>query len=119
LRRRRDQWKAVNLLFPVFFAVLLTTIGLMVASLAYLQQTGRQPQAAEIREAEETSLTDGQGYLGVYQDRIAIYRGNPPDGRLERVTEFEVKEDIRDQLEQGVPFTGPEELFRLLESYTS
>jgi hypothetical protein len=58
-------------------------------------------------------------YLGVRGDRIAIFRGLPPDGVLERVTEYEVKDDVRDQLEKGIPFTTMEELMQLLESYTS
>jgi hypothetical protein len=59
------------------------------------------------------------GYIGVHNDKIAIFRGVPPSGSLEQVTEFEVKNDVRDQLEKGIPFSNLEELQLLLESYTS
>jgi hypothetical protein len=59
------------------------------------------------------------GYLGVHGERIAIFQGNPPNGILQHVTEFEVGDDVRDQLEKGVMFTTTEELMQLLESYTS
>ena len=60
-----------------------------------------------------------KSYIGVYDDKIAIFRGIPPDGVVESITEFEVKQDIRDQLEKGIPFSTLEELLLLLESYTS
>lgn len=59
------------------------------------------------------------GYVGVHGERIAIFQGYPPNGILQYVTEFEVRDDIRDQLENGVPFTTTKELMQLLESYTS
>ncbi|MBS4031544.1 MAG: BofC C-terminal domain-containing protein [Clostridiales bacterium] len=59
------------------------------------------------------------GYLGVHGERIAIFQGNPPNGILQYVTEFEVRDDVRDQLEKGVPFSTTQELMQLLESYTS
>ena len=60
-----------------------------------------------------------RGYLGVHGNRIAVYRGNPSQGELQYVTEYEVREDVREQLESGVPFANTEELLRLLENYTS
>ncbi len=60
-----------------------------------------------------------QKYIGIWGDRIAIFRGVPPGGSLEQVTEFEVREDVREQLERGIPYANMEELLLLLESYTS
>jgi hypothetical protein len=68
---------------------------------------------------EICTICFNKGYIGVHNDRIAIFRGVPPSGSLERVTEFEVKNDVRDQLEKGIPFSNMEELLLLLESYTS
>lgn len=59
------------------------------------------------------------GYLGIHAERIAVFQGDPPNGVLQHVTEFEIRDDIRDQLEKGVVFTTTEELMQLLESYTS
>ena len=60
-----------------------------------------------------------RGYLGVHGSRIAVYRGNPSQGELQYVTEYEVREDVREQLESGVPFADTEELLQLLENFTS
>ncbi|MBS4023195.1 MAG: BofC C-terminal domain-containing protein [Dethiobacter sp.] len=60
-----------------------------------------------------------QRYIGVHDGKIAIFRGLPPAGSLEQVTPFEVKEDVREQLEKGITFSTEEELLKLLESYTS
>lgn len=59
------------------------------------------------------------GYLGVHNNRIAVFEGEPPHGTLQLVTEYEVRDDLREQLEAGVPFTDTYDLLRLLENYTS
>ena len=60
-----------------------------------------------------------QGYLGVYNNRIAVFEGLPLTGTLQYITEYEVREDLREQLESGVPFSSTIELLQLLESFTS
>lgn len=60
-----------------------------------------------------------QGYLGVYNNRIAIFKGTPLTGTLQYITEDEVREDLREQLESGAPFSDNVELLQLLESFTS
>lgn len=60
-----------------------------------------------------------QGYLGTYENRIAIYRGEAPQGTLQHITDYEVRDDLREQLEAGVPFRDAGELITLLENYTS
>ena len=60
-----------------------------------------------------------RGYLGIHGDRIAIYQGTPPNGTLQDVTEYEVRDDLREQLEAGVSFSDIEEMFSLLENFTS
>jgi hypothetical protein len=78
------------------------------------------PQQVVLEQVGEIcTICFNKGYIGVHNDRIAIFRGVPPSGSLERVTEFEVKNDVRDQLERGIPFSNMEELLLLLESYTS
>ncbi len=58
-------------------------------------------------------------YIGIYEDRIAIYQGERPHGVVKEVTDFEVKEIYREDLEEGIPFSTEEEKKRILESYTS
>lgn len=70
-------------------------------------------------EAQLCSICEQNRYLGVYRGKIAIYRGIPPGGVLERVTDYPVRDDVADQLEQGIPFKTTEDLLWLLESYTS
>lgn len=60
-----------------------------------------------------------QRYLGIFQNRIAVYRGRPPHGKLLEVTEYEVRDDVRIKLEEGVPFTTDEEMTAHLEGFTS
>ncbi|MBT9169011.1 MAG: hypothetical protein DDT19_02363 [Syntrophomonadaceae bacterium] len=60
-----------------------------------------------------------QGYLGIYSGRIAIFHGQPPHGTLQYVTDYEVREDLHEQLAVGVPFRDASELLALLENYTS
>ncbi|NLM46808.1 MAG: hypothetical protein GX200_08405 [Firmicutes bacterium] len=61
-----------------------------------------------------------QGYLGVYENHLAIYDAVPPDGMLQYVlTDYEAREDLRPQLEKGIPFTDMYDMLRLLENYTS
>ncbi len=60
-----------------------------------------------------------QQYLGTFGDRIAVYRGCPPNGKVIEVTEFEVKEIFQDELEQGVPFNSEAEKENYLISFTS
>ncbi|MCW3490416.1 BofC C-terminal domain-containing protein [Dethiobacter alkaliphilus] len=60
-----------------------------------------------------------RGYLGIHNDRIAIFQGTPPDGVLQDITEYEVRDDLRPQLEEGVPFEDIQEMLSLLENYTS
>ncbi|MDW7650700.1 MAG: BofC C-terminal domain-containing protein [Bacillota bacterium] len=95
---------------------------------------GLVPRPTPILESpevmEEDPLTDEpggyvdtesmiRGYLGIHGTNIAIYHGKPPHGELEYITEYEVRDDVREQLEAGVPFNDTEELLRLLENFTS
>jgi hypothetical protein len=118
------------MLLPLFYVLLFVTTGMMAVSLYYAAQFRQVPRVDPIPaplnfsqpEQDETIRIHDEAerwYLGVHHGHIAIFRGDPPDGSLEEVTEFEVKDDIRDQLEQGVPFYTIEELQQLLESYTS
>lgn len=127
-RRGKKDYK--HLLFPLFYVLLFTTAVMLAVSLYYLAQFRQVPRAEpmpapldfSLPEQDETIRIHDESerwYLGVHQGHIAIFRGDPPDGSLEEVTEFEVKDDIRDQLEKGVPFDTIEELQQLLESYTS
>ncbi len=105
---------------------LLTPPGITLAKLQSLLPAGWTVAEFSPGRVVIESMTGGlcsvcreKRFLGVRGDRIAIYRGVPPEGTLERVTEYEVKEDVRDQLEKGIPFSTMEELMQLLESYTS
>lgn len=61
----------------------------------------------------------GSKYIGIYEDRIAIYQGIYPHGVLIEITDFEVKEVYCQELERGIPFTTKEQKRKILESYTS
>lgn len=130
MSNRRGKKDYAHLLFPLFYVLLFATAVMMAVSLYHLAQFRQVPRAAPLPaplhaplpEQDETIRIHDETerwYLGVHQGHIAIFRGSPPDGSLEEVTEFEVKDDIRDQLERGVPFYSMEELLQLLESYTS
>ncbi|RQD77491.1 MAG: hypothetical protein D5R97_02160 [Candidatus Syntrophonatronum acetioxidans] len=58
-------------------------------------------------------------YIGIFQDKIAIFQGKPPHGILKEITSYEVKEIYRQELEEGIPFADEKEKRRILESYTS
>lgn len=77
-----------------------------------------QQQESNPGGCPDTEIMSG-GYLGIHGGRIAIFSGSPPGGELLQVTEYEVRSDTRDQLEQGIPFQNAEELLRLLENFTS
>lgn len=76
--------------------------------------------AADASQPGSSTLVEYQGYLGVYEDHLAIYDGLPPHGTLQHViTDYEVRDDVRPLLEAGIPFTDTYDLLRLLENYTS
>lgn len=62
-------------------------------------------------------------YLGIFkegdEERIAVYQGIPPQGRVIRVTAYSVRDDLREKLETGDPFDTLDDLDSILEAYTS
>ena len=76
-----------------------------------------QGEASTEQDVQESM--EEENYIGVYNDKIAIFRGIRPDGVLLEITDFDVKEVYREDLEQGIPFEDEEEKMRILESYTS
>ncbi len=58
-------------------------------------------------------------YIGLYDYKIAIFRGAPPTGVLEEITGYEAKDIYREELREGIPFTSEEEKKSILESYTT
>ena len=76
--------------------------------------------AADASEPGPPTPVEYQGYLGVYDNHLAIYDGLPPHGTLKHViTDYEVRDDLRSLLEVGIPFTDTYDLLRLLVYYTS
>ncbi|HZK24671.1 MAG TPA: hypothetical protein VFC74_04710 [Oscillospiraceae bacterium] len=76
--------------------------------------------AADASQPGSATAVEYQGYLGVYEDHLAIYDGLPPHGTLQHViADYEVRDDVRPLLEAGIPFTDTYDLLRLLENYTS
>lgn len=71
-----------------------------------------------IEQSVEEELEE-ENFIGIYNDRIAIFRGTRPEGVLLEITDYDVKEVYRKDLEEGIPFTDEEEKLRILESYTS
>ncbi len=58
-------------------------------------------------------------YVGLYDYKIAIFRGTPPTGVLEEITEYIVEDIYKEELMEGIPFKSEEEKRFILESYTS
>ncbi len=58
-------------------------------------------------------------YLGIFDEKIAVYQGYPPDGKVVEVTEILVKEIDRHDLENGVIFDTEEQKRMLLETFSS
>lgn len=58
-------------------------------------------------------------YLGLFDERIAVYEGVPPRGKLLEVTDLIAKDTDWEALTRGVPFKTEDEKRLLLESYTS
>lgn len=62
-------------------------------------------------------------YLGIFEEgdeeRIAVFQGKPPQGRVIRVTRYSVRDDLREKLEAGDIFESLDDLDSILEAYTS
>lgn len=98
----------IILLFFAFLAVFLTRS---------VNDEPGQGEASMENDAQE--VVEEENYIGIYNNKIAIFRGIRPDGVLLEITDFDVKEVYREDLEKGIPFENEEEKIRILESYTS
>ena len=58
-------------------------------------------------------------YLGNNEGKIAIFKGTPPGGQVYEELDIKVKDVYQEDLDQGVPFSSPEDLENLLENFTS
>lgn len=58
-------------------------------------------------------------FIGIFDGKIAIYSGAPPEGVLEEITEYEVKDIYKEELIKGIPFSTEKEKKTILESYTT
>lgn len=58
-------------------------------------------------------------YLGIFDQKIAVYQGSPPGGKLIEITDILVKEVDRKELEGGVVFETEEKKRMLLEAFSS
>jgi hypothetical protein len=62
-------------------------------------------------------------YLGIFEEgdeeRIGVFQGKPPQGRVIRVTRYSVRDDLREKLEAGDIFESLDDLDSILEAYTS
>jgi len=114
----------------VIFGVLIGYAGAMILSVRPVPEAQPLPSEAQPHEQgvrQQLSVPEEygqgklifQGYLGIYGGRVAIFHGEPPHGTLQYVTDYEVREDLREQLAAGVPFRDASELLALLENYTS
>ncbi len=62
---------------------------------------------------------DEQFYLGIFEHNIAVYQGFPPNGKLIEITDIQVKDIDRPDLEKGVIFESEEQKRMLLETFSS
>ncbi|NLP36551.1 MAG: hypothetical protein GX357_02735 [Firmicutes bacterium] len=120
-------------IFPVGFITLSFCLGLAVG--IFVMQLPAMKKQNNIAAAESAGFCAAeaespggpvevqrkyQGYLGVYNNHLAVYDGLPPHGILKYVMmDYVARDDIRAQLEAGVPFTDTYDLLRILENYTS
>ncbi len=71
------------------------------------------------QQVADNSNSDYQGYISVYQGKIAVFKGDPPEGELIEVTRYDVKDVYFDELQEGIEFDDEQEKEQILESYTS
>jgi len=83
------------------------------------KQSGIRPFFVLTHLADFCPQCDKLQYIGICGDRIAVYKGAPPHGKLIELTPYEVKEIHREELAAGVPFASEAEKIALLEGYTS
>ncbi|NLA25992.1 MAG: hypothetical protein GX878_01205 [Firmicutes bacterium] len=66
---------------------------------------------------------EGRYYLGIFnngsEDVIAVFEGRPPGGKMIETTPHKVRDDIREELEEGVVLHSLDELHEILQEYTS
>ena len=127
---RRNKKKSFAVIF-LFLGVLIGSAGAVILQLQPapealpLPSEAQTPRVPDMRQQMSEPEEDNQGkmifqgYLGIYDERIAIFFGQPPDGTLQYITDYKVREDLREQLAVGVPFRDASELLALLENYTS
>jgi hypothetical protein len=123
-RQRKKASLAVVLLVLGFLAGFATATVLRPAPQGRLLPEAGYPDNTGAQRVLDEPGYGGQelifhGYLGIYSERIAIFQGVPPDGTLQYLTDYEIRDDVRDALEDGVPFSNTRELLRLLENFTS
>lgn len=120
-------------IFPASFLTLGFCLGLVIGvtvapapagsgqnNMAAAECAGFFPEEVHHLAAAPEVQPQYQGYLGVYNNHLAVYEGLPPNGTLKYVmTDYAARDDVRAQLEQGVPFTDTYDLLRILENYTS
>lgn len=70
-------------------------------------------------QSDQDHKNDYNGYISVYRGKIAIYKGEPPNGDLIEVTRYDVKDVYFDELRRGIKFESQDEKEQILESYTS
>lgn len=111
--------------FPEGFSPIIFT-GLNQEDLSFKLPSQWQIKKFSSREIVLNNILEGacpdcteEKYIGVFQDKIAIFQGKPPHGVLREITSYEVKEIYREELEEGIPFSDEKEKRRILESYTS
>jgi len=124
----RQKW-----IFPASFLTFGFCLGLVIGvavapipagskqkNTAAAESAGIYMSEAQQLDASPETQQQYQGYLGVYNNHLAVYEGLPPTGTLKYVMmDYVARDDVRAQLEQGVPFTDTYDLLRILENYTS
>ncbi|UNC92627.1 hypothetical protein [Candidatus Contubernalis alkaliaceticus] len=105
----------------VLVVILLLSFVFLVVFLTGSSQENDPNQNETVLEHNENEDREGveEDFVGIYNDKIAIFRGVRPEGTLKEITDYEVKEVYRSDLEKGIPFEDEEEKIRILESYTS
>lgn len=58
-------------------------------------------------------------YMGNHNGEIAVFQGVPPNGVFLKGLDIKVKDVYEEVLNEGVPYSSPEEMRNLLENFTS
>ena len=116
VNEKSQTYKIYGIALAVIILLSFGFLAVFLTGRSVNNEPGQDEVAVEQNGQEDL---EEENYVGIYNDRIAIFRGVRPEGVLLEITDYDVKEVYRKDLEKGIPFEDEEEKIRILESYTS